>query len=64
MDTSEARPLLNGFKRCRSAKKLGIERVPYVSLGEEEATGILNPMRASTDKGLGIPGQARFIAIF
>lgn len=62
VDTSEARPLLNGFKRCRSAKKLGIECVPYVSLGEEEATGILNLMRASTDKGLGILEQARFIA--
>ena len=62
VDTSEARPLLNGFKRRRSAKKLGIECVPYVSLGEEEATGILNLMRASTDKGLGILEQARFIA--
>ena len=36
--------------------------MPYVSLGEEEATGILNLMRASTDKGLGILEQARFIA--
>ena len=62
MDTSAARLLLNGFKRCRSAKKLGIDCVPYVSLGEEEATGILNLMRASTDKGLGILEQARFVA--
>ena len=46
----QARFLLNGFKRCRCAKKLGIDCVPYVSLGEEEATGILNLMRASTDK--------------
>ena len=52
---------MNGFKRCRSAKKLGIAGVPYVSLGEEEATGILNLMRASTDKGLGILEQARFV---
>jgi hypothetical protein len=35
--------------------------VPYVSLGAEEATGILNLMRASTDKGLGILEQARFV---
>jgi hypothetical protein len=61
VDTSAARILLNGFKRCRSAKKLGIACVPYVSLGEEEATGILNLMRASTDKGLGILEQARFV---
>ena len=58
---SAARFLLDGFKRCRSAKKLGIDCVPYVSLGEEEATGILNLMRVSTDKGLGILEQARFV---
>jgi hypothetical protein len=61
VDTSAARFLLDGFKRCRSAKKLGIDCIPYVSLGEEEATGILNLMRASTDKGLGILEQARFV---
>jgi hypothetical protein len=53
--------LLNGFKRWRCAKKLGIACVPYVSLGQEEVTGILNLMRASTDKALGILEQARFI---
>ena len=61
VDTADARLLLNGFKRCRCAKKLGIGGVPYVSLGEEEATGILNLMRASTDRGLGILEQARFV---
>jgi len=61
VDTRETHMLLNGFKRQRSAKKLGIACVPYVSLGEEEATGILNLMRASTDKGLGILEQARFV---
>ena len=61
VDTSAARFLLNGFKRCRSAKKLGIACVPYVSLGAEEATGILSLMRVSTDKALGILEQARFL---
>jgi len=61
VDTVEARFLLNGFKRCRCAKKLGIDCAPYVSLGEEEATGIMNLMRASTDRGLGILEQARFV---
>ncbi len=61
-DTCEARFLLNGFKRCRSAKKLGLDCVPYVSLGQEEATGILSLMRVSTDKALGILEQARFLA--
>jgi hypothetical protein len=61
VDRSVARFLLDGFKRFRSAKKLGIDCVPYVSLGEEEATGILNLMRASTGKGLNILEQARFV---
>jgi hypothetical protein len=61
VDSSEGRFLLDGFKRCRCAQKLGIEAVPYVSLGEEEATGIVHLMRASPDRGLGILEQARFI---
>jgi len=61
VNRSAARLLLDGFKRCRSAKKLGIDCVPYVSLGEEEATGILNLMRASTHHGLNILEQARFV---
>jgi len=62
VDTPEARFLLNGFKRQRAAKKLSIDCVPYVSLGAEEATGILNLMRVSTAKALGILEQARFLA--
>ena len=61
VDTAEGRFLLNGFKRYRCAIKLGIDCVPYVSLGQEEATGILSLMRVSTDKALGILEQARFI---
>lgn len=61
VDTPQARFLLNGFKRHRSAEKLGIACVPYVSLGSDEATGILSLMRASTDHGLGLLEQARFV---
>jgi hypothetical protein len=61
VDTPEGRFLLNGFKRYRCAKKLGMDCVPYVSLGQEEATGILSLMRVSKDKALGILEQARFI---
>lgn len=61
VDQPPWRILLNGFKRCRCAQKLGIASVPYVSLGPEEATAILNLMRASTDKALGILEQARFL---
>jgi hypothetical protein len=61
VDTSQRRFLLNGFKRYRCAKKLSLGCVPYISLAEEEATGIVNLMRLSTDKALGILEQARFI---
>jgi hypothetical protein len=62
VDTPTGRYLLNGFKRYRCVAKLGIECVPYVSLGEEEAAGILSLMRVSTDKALNLLEQAKFIA--
>lgn len=61
VDTPHGRLLLNGFRRYRCAKKLGILTVPYVSLAEDEATGILTLMRVATDKALQILEQARFI---
>ena len=61
IDTPDGRLLLDGFKRWRCAQKLGIESVPYVSLGEEEAAGILRLMRASKEKTLHILEQARFV---
>src|SRR5208283_3124929 len=62
VDTPQARILLNGFRRCRCAKRLSIACVPYVSLAEDEAMGMLELMRDSTDKALSILEQARFIA--
>jgi hypothetical protein len=62
VDTRDTRILLDGFKRCRCAGKLGLACAPYVSLGQEEAAGILGLMRASTAKALGILEQARFLA--
>jgi hypothetical protein len=61
VDTPTRRILLNGFKRCRSARKLGLDSVPYVSLGEEEALGILSLMRSATDNALSLLEQARFV---
>ena len=61
VDTAQGRLLLDGFKRYRCARKLGIACVPYVSLGDEEATGILHLMRVARVKTLGILEQARFI---
>ena len=60
VNTPQGRLLLDGFKRYRCAAKLGIECVPYVSLGEEEAAGIASLMRAK-QKTLSILEQARFV---
>lgn len=53
--------LLNGFKRYRCARKLGIETAPYTSLGEDEAVGIMSLLRTSNNKALSILEQAGFI---
>ena len=61
VDTPRGRLLLDGFKRYRCATKLAIECLPYVSLGEEEATGIASLMRVAEQKTLSIIEQARFV---
>ncbi len=61
VDPPGGRFLLNGFKRYRCARKLGIHCVPYLSLGEDEATAIASLMRVSRDQTLGILEQARFV---
>ncbi len=58
---SEGFILLNGFKRYRCARQLQIHTVPFSSLGEEEVAAILNLLRVSNDKTLGILEQARFL---
>lgn len=55
------RILLNGFKRYRCARKLGLGIVPYATLGEDEATGIVAMLRTSNHRTLGILEEARFI---
>lgn len=61
VDTAEGRFLLDGFKRYRCSSKLGIDCVPYVSLGQQEAAGIVHLMRLGNDKTLTILEQARFV---
>ena len=53
--------LLNGFKRYRCARKLQLRLAPYVSLGQDEVSGIVNLLRLSNPKALGILEQAAFI---
>lgn len=61
VDTPHGRLLLDGFKRYRCVTKLGIECLPYVSLGDEEALGIASLMRVARHKTLSIVEQARFV---
>ena len=61
VDTPQGHLLLDGFKRYRCATKLGIECLPYASLGEEEAMGIACLMRVTKDKTLSILEQAKFV---
>jgi len=53
--------LLNGFKRWRCARKLGLTSAPYVSLGEDAALGIVAVLRASNDRALSLLEQAGFV---
>jgi predicted transcriptional regulator len=57
----ESKILLNGFKRRRCALHLGLQVVPYVSLGEDEAEAILHLLRVSNHSALSLLEQARFI---
>jgi len=61
VEVGDARILLNGFKRYRCARKLGIAAVPYASLGRDEATGIIGLLRIANDKALSILEQAAFL---
>jgi len=61
VDTKYARILLDGFKRLRCAKKLGIGRAPYASMGADEVLGIIELIRISNAKSLSILEQARFV---
>jgi len=61
VDTNEVRILLDGFKRYRCAKRLGIGIVPYLSLGDDEASGIIELLRISNSRSLSILEQAKLI---
>jgi hypothetical protein len=61
VEAGEAKVLLNGFKRYRCARKLKIKMVPYTALGEDEASAMVQVLRASNRRTLSILEQARFI---
>jgi len=61
VDTTDARILLDGFKRVRCAKKLALGTAPYVSIGADEVHGIIELIRVSNARSLSILEQARFV---
>lgn len=61
IDAEPSRILLDGFKRYRCAKKLGLGIVPYRSLGSDEVGGIIELIRMSNATSLGILEQAKLI---
>ena len=61
IDNEQGRILLDGFKRYRCAKKLGVGIVPYRSLGKDEVTGIVELIRMSNATSLGILEQAKLM---
>ena len=61
IDTQPSRILLDGFKRYRCAKKLGLSIVPYRSLGSDEVSGIIELIRMSNATSLGILEQAKLM---
>ncbi len=61
VEVGGARILLNGFKRYRCARKLRLPTVPYCSLGQEVAAGILSLLQTSNHRALGILEQAAFL---
>ena len=61
VDTKDARILLDGFKRLRCAKRLGIGTASYASIGADEVLGIIELIRISNARSLSILEQARFV---
>jgi hypothetical protein len=61
VEAGDVRVLLNGFKRYRCARKLGLTTVPYASLGADAAAGIIALLRIARTNHLHILEQAGFI---
>jgi hypothetical protein len=61
VSTEGNRILLDGFKRCRCARRLGIAIVPYISVADKEVIAIAHLIRTANSEKLNILEQARFI---
>lgn len=61
VDTDGERILLDGFKRYRCARRLGLGMVPYTCVGDDLSAGIIGMLRVSNARSLHIVEQARLI---
>ncbi len=61
VDVDGAHVLLNGFARYRCARRLGIEVLPYLSLGGDEAAGIIQLLHRPERSTLTILEEAGFL---
>ena len=53
--------LLDGFKRYRCARQLHVQRVPFLSLGVDEASAILELLSQARRSTLSVLEEARFL---
>lgn len=53
--------LLDGFKRLRSARKIGLQIVSFQILGEDEPTAIVNMLRKANQAAMSFIEQATFV---
>lgn len=58
---SGAKILLDGFKRLRCARKIGLHIIPFQSLGEDEASAIINMLRNANQAAMTFIEQATFV---
>lgn len=61
VDTEQAPVLLDGFKRLRCARALGLARLPYESHGPDPAQGIVSLLQSRPGSALTILEQAAFL---
>lgn len=53
--------LLDGFKRLRCVRSLGVKIVPYIALSQDQAQAIMRLLRPEQPQSLTILEQARFV---
>ena len=56
-----ARVLLDGFKRYRCARQLHVQRVPFIALGADEVSAIVQLLGQARRQRLGVLEEARFL---